>query len=82
MKNVGLCLFICEGSVIKLNEGIYRQSPIFLLLTKDIRYSYNANMATFYHLETARHISINSHLQSDKIDLSPFYLCYRNTYRF
>ena len=32
---------------------IYRQIPIFLLLTKDFLQSYNAKMATFYHLETA-----------------------------
>ena len=32
---------------------IYRQVPIFLLLTKDFLQSYNAKMAIFYHLETA-----------------------------
>ena len=44
-----------DNNLAKLNRSvfIYRKSPIILLMTKDILWSYNANMATFYHLETA-----------------------------
>ena len=48
----------------------YRQSPIFLLLTKDFLESINANMATSHHSETAFQHFSNSLLQSDKIFLS------------
>ena len=47
---------------------MYRQSPIFLLLAKNLFYPTNANMATFHHPETACPHFRNSLLQSDKID--------------
>ena len=45
------CQIMGAKTPLKKRRYIHRQSPIFLLLTKDFLLSTNANMATFYHLE-------------------------------
>ena len=54
--------------------GIYRQSPIFLLLAKNFFQLINVNKATFHHFETACPHFSNILLQSDKIDYNLFIL--------